>query len=68
MRMREDYGMQLRRWQSQMRINLACLLPVPLKQSAVQQDVLSRTFEMMRRSGDCLRRTPELQSNRHVSP
>ena len=52
--------------QRQMRIDLAGLLSVSLKQAAVQQNVLSRTFQMVRRTRDRLRRTPEMQPNPHA--
>lgn len=64
-RMREDDSVQLRRRQRQMGIDFARLLPVSLKHAAVEQYVFSSRFDMMRRTGDGLRRTPELQSNGH---
>ena len=47
-------------------VQLTSLLPVPLKQSAIQQYVLSRAFQMVRRARNRLCRTPKMQSNPHL--
>ena len=67
-RMRQHDRIQLIRRQRQMLIDLASLLPVSLKHSAVEQNILSRTLQMMRRARNRLCRTPEVQSNRHSFP
>ena len=64
-RMRQHDSVYLIRRQRQMLIDVPRLLPVPLKHSAVEQNILSRTLQMMRRARNRLCRTPEVQSNRH---
>jgi hypothetical protein len=48
MRMRQNHRIQLLHRQRQMFIDLTRLLPVALKQSAIQQHILSRAFQMVR--------------------
>ena len=47
-RMREHHRIHLLCRQRQMLIDLPSLLPVSLKQPAVQQHILSRAFQMVR--------------------
>src|ERR1017187_5729530 len=49
-----------------MRIDVAGIRAPPLKQTAIQQNILPRTLNVMARTGDSLVRTPEMQTNCHA--
>jgi hypothetical protein len=48
------------------RIDVRRLVTMALKQPAIQQNILPCTLKMVRRSGDGLIRTPEMQTNSHA--
>ena len=63
---RRRFARKLLRRQRQVRVDVRRIVPPALKQPAVQQNILPRTLQMMRRPGDGLVRPPEMQTNCHA--